>query len=63
MITPANGALWIETRYRRPVTLYGLSTDQKPTENIVNGSAFIEMDTGTLYFFDQTNSSWLEWGG
>lgn len=63
MITPENGAQWIETRYWRPQTFYGLSTDNKPTENIVNGSAFIEMDTGTLYFYDQAGESWLPWGG
>lgn len=61
MITPENGAQFIDTRYWRPKTFYGLSTDTKPTENIVNGSAFIEMDTGTLYFFDQAGKTWLEW--
>lgn len=63
MITPENGAQFIDTRYWRPVTLFGLSTDTKPTENTANGAAFIEMDTGTLYFFDAENQEWLEWGG
>lgn len=62
MITPENSAQFIETRYWRPKTFYGLSTDIKPTENIVNGSAFIEMDTGTLYFYDQAGETWREWG-
>lgn len=43
-------------------TLYGLSSDSKPT-TAANGSAFIEMDTCTIYFFDAENGDWLEWGG
>ena len=43
-------------------TYYGLSTDSKPTEGVGNGSAFIEMDTSKVYFFDAENSEWLEWG-
>jgi hypothetical protein len=44
-------------------TYYGLSTDTpKPTEGVGNGSAFIEMDTSKVYFFDAGNSEWLEWG-
>lgn len=62
MITPENGAQYITNRYRRPQTLYGLSTDTKPTDNIVNGSKFIEMDTSTTYFFDQENTEWHAWG-
>lgn len=48
MITPENGAQYITNRYWRPQTFFGLSTDTKPTDNIVNGSVFIEMDTATL---------------
>lgn len=40
----------------------GLSTDTKPTENVVNGSSFIEMDTGSIFFFDAAGVEWLEWG-
>ncbi len=43
-------------------TMFGLSTDTKPTTGVVNGSAFIEMDTSTIYFFDAAGSQWLEWG-
>lgn len=39
---------------------YGLSTDTKPT-TATNGSAFIEMDTAKLYFFDADNSEWRVW--
>lgn len=38
----------------------GLSTDTKPTENISNGSIFIEMDTGKIYFYDKENTQWRE---
>lgn len=35
-----------------------LSTDEKPTD-VENGSSLIEMDTGTLYFFNETTKQWL----
>ena len=38
----------------------GLSTDNKPTENIGNGSIFIEIDTKKIYFYDEENSTWRE---
>lgn len=41
---------------------YGLSTDTKPTENLANGSVFIEMDTSDVYFFDEENTVWLKAG-
>ena len=38
----------------------GLSTDTKPTNGIVTGSLFIEVDTGDVYAFDEiTNGG--EW--
>lgn len=44
--------------------LRGLSTDTKPTTwqggDIENGSAFIEIDTGDVYLFDETNKEWNE---
>ena len=46
-----------------PITameLRGLSTDEKPTENIDNGSSFIEIDTGKIYMFDLENEEWKE---
>lgn len=36
----------------------GLSTDTKPTECVANGSTFIEMDTRTVYLFDEENRLW-----
>lgn len=42
--------------------LRGLSTDTKPTEignkKIGNGSAFIEIDTGKILFFDGETEEW-----
>ena len=35
-----------------------LSTDTKPT-NVANGSILKEMDTGTVYFFDEAGQQWL----
>lgn len=44
------------------VELRGLSTDEKPTEinrkKIDNGSVFIEIDTGNIFFYDLENEEW-----
>lgn len=37
-----------------------LSTDEKPTGNVENGSRLIEMDTGKIYFYDAENGIWRE---
>lgn len=64
MITPENGIQSSGGFYAAPVTYCGLSTDTpKPTEGVANGSAFIEMDTSKLYFFNAANATWREWGG
>jgi hypothetical protein len=40
-----------------------LSTDEKPTgEEIYNGSCLMEIDTCTLYVYDDEHDEWLEWG-
>ena len=36
-----------------------LSTDTKPT-NVCNGSLCLEMDTGKVYAFNETASTWVE---
>ena len=38
----------------------GLARDTKPTENINNGSTFIEIDTGKIYLYDAENQQWKE---
>ena len=41
------------------IVVAGLSTDDKPTGVYVgNGSMFIEMDTGKVYFYDAANTQW-----
>ena len=46
------------------VELRGLSTDTKPTEvnerEVGNGSTFIEIDTGKIFFGDAENEEWKE---
>ena len=37
-----------------------LSTDTKPTENIITGSVAIEVDTGTIYLYDEVSTKWNE---
>lgn len=41
----------------------GLSTDTKPTEDLITGSVFIEVDTGLAFFFDEESGDWYELGG
>ena len=64
MVTPINTIQNIDGVSCATSTYFGLSTDSdsKPTEGVGNGSAYIEMDTSTIYFFDAENSTWLEWG-
>ena len=39
--------------------LRGLSSDSKPTgEDVPNGSSFLEMDTGSVFFWDKENEQW-----
>lgn len=44
--------------------LRGLSTDEKPTQTasyeIDNGSVFVEIDTGKIYFYDMDSLEWKE---
>lgn len=37
-----------------------LSTDSKPATGIANGSLCLEMDTGKIYAFNETASTWVE---
>ena len=37
-----------------------LSTDTKP-ENVANGSIMKEIDTATLYMFDEAAKTWRAW--
>lgn len=37
-----------------------LAADTKPTAGIANGSIMVEVDTGTVFFFNETSSEWVE---
>lgn len=50
-----------ESLFERPINVFGLSTDQKPTD-VINGSRYIEMDTDKVFLFDAEGKEWLEWG-
>lgn len=39
----------------------GLSTDTKPTQNIATGSVFLEVDTGSVFFYDESGAEGEEW--
>ena len=45
---------------KKYIEAVGLSTDTKPTEGIVTGSTFIEVDTGATYLFDEVAGEWHE---
>lgn len=38
---------------------YGLSTDNKPVDDIRNAEIFFEMDTGNVFIFDEENAKWM----
>lgn len=57
MITIIKNIYFDETRY---IEARGLSTDNKPTDDICNGSMYIEMDSGKVYFFDAAGETWRE---
>ena len=41
---------------KRYIEAAGLSTDTKPTTNVVTGSLFLEVDTGDVYAFAEGDS-------
>lgn len=38
-----------------------LSTDDKPTTGVKGGSKLLEIDTSTLYVYDEENTVWRAW--
>lgn len=38
-----------------------LSTEEKPTSDIPNGSTCIEIDTGKIFMYDIDANEWREW--
>lgn len=39
---------------------YGKAADTKPTDGVENADIFYEMDTGTVFLFDEENQEWLK---
>jgi hypothetical protein len=39
--------------------MFGLSSDDKPTEALITGSKFTEIDTGIVYRFDEESGEWF----
>ena len=37
-----------------------LSTDDKPTGNVENGTKLLEMDTGKVWIYDSENTQWRQ---
>lgn len=40
------------------IEAFGLSTDDKPTTDIITGSTFVEADTGDVYMYDEDGAAW-----
>lgn len=47
---------------KRYIEAYGLKTDTKPTERLITGSVFVEVDDGTAYLWDETGAKWNKVG-
>ena len=60
MISMSREGINIKDKDNAIVEVRGLSTDEKPTTNITNGSVYIEIDTGKVYFYDADNKQWNE---
>lgn len=50
----------INDGYRKIVTAYGLSTDEKSVDGYKNADRFLEMDTGNVSMFDEQNKKWRD---
>lgn len=44
----------------RYIELTGNSTETKPTANIIDGSTFLETDTGDLYIYNESGAAWVK---
>ena len=43
---------------KRYVELFCLAKDTKPTSGLITGSRAVEVDTGDVYLFDETDGVW-----
>lgn len=46
--------------YRKILTAYALSTDEKSVDGYKNADRFMEMDTGNVFIFDEENKKWCD---
>ena len=46
--------------YKKVVTIFGTSSETKPTTGIAFGSVFVEVDTGKAFLFNESTSLWVE---
>ena len=46
-----------ETKYYKEIA--GDSGETKPTDGLIDGSIFLETDTGTVSFFSETSADWI----
>lgn len=60
MITVENNIQTVNGIATVSQTYWGLSTDSKPTSGVGNGSIFIEINTGKVYFFNGEGAAWVE---
>ena len=51
---------WMESG-KDYVEMAGTSTESKPTTNIVTGSLFLEVDTGSVFAFNEEAAPGEEW--
>lgn len=40
--------------------MFGLNDDTKPTDGLITGSKFTEVDTGDVYLFDEVGQTWTK---
>ena len=56
-------------KFNNVLSMSGLSSDEKPIDTftfyeveyqIKNGSSYYAMDTGSVFLYDEENSTWIE---
>lgn len=50
---------WLVPGQQRFIVAVGLSTDEKPTQCLITGSKFEEVDTGRRFEFDEETGGWV----
>lgn len=54
---------YVTTENGQPIELqeiYCTSSETKPTTGLAMGSVAIEVDTGDVFFFNETSGTWVE---